>query len=235
VNIILIEDADLLSDQTLRLSGRRFEHVRDVHRAKPGDELRIGKVDGLMGTGRITALEANHVDLDFALGNSPPAPLGLTLFLALPRPKFLARILQTATSLGVKKIYLFNSYRVDKIYWSCNQLTELELRRACLLGLEQARDTILPEIHLRKLFKPFVEDEIGTLIHETNAFVAHPGADTLCPHSVESHVSLAVGPEGGFIDYELEKLTNVGFKAVRSLDRILKVETAVSSLIGRLK
>jgi 16S rRNA (uracil1498-N3)-methyltransferase len=235
VNIILFDEADLISDKKLRLKDRRFEHVRDILRAQVGDQLRIGKINGEMGNGLITSLEAEHVELEVELRDLPPAPVALTLFLALPRPKFLARVLQMVTSLGVKQVYLFNSYRVNKIYWSCAQLTPEQVRSACLLGLEQARDTILPQIHLRRLFKPFVEDELPTLIQNSEAIVAHPGASAMCPYNVQGQVSLAVGPEGGFIEYELEKLTNIGFKAAHSLERILKVETAVSSLIGRLK
>lgn len=234
MNLILLSEDDFVSPTSVRLSDRRFLHIRDIHRTKVGDTLRVGLVGGGIGQGGVVELTGEFVQLDVVFNTPPPQPLPLTLFLALPRPKFLAKILQTTTSLGVKQIYLFNSYRVEKIYWHCEQLQPEEIRRACLLGLEQARDTVLPQIHLRRLFKPFVEDELPGLIKDTQALLAHPTASAVCPRETRGQVSLAIGPEGGFIDYEVEKLTAAGFQPVHTFERILKVEAAVTSLIGRL-
>ena len=237
MNLILTTANDRIdahNDNLVRLSDRRFVHIRDIHRAKVGDELRLGEINGRMGTGIITALTQNHVDIEVTLTEEPPPPLNLKLFLALPRPKFLAKVLQTVTSLGVKELILFNSYRVDKVYWSCQQIKPEEMRQSCLLGLEQARDTVLPKIELRPLFKPFVEDEMASRIAGTEALLAHPAATTACPRGLTNPISLAIGPEGGFIDYEVRKLEEVGFQTVKLTPRILKVETAVATLIGRL-
>ena len=234
MNLILTTAEDMVGPRRARLTGRRFQHVNHIHRAKLGDELKVGEVDGRMGTGQIVLMEDGALELELTLTYEPPEPLPLTLFLALPRPKFLAKTLMTATSLGVKEIYLFNSYRVEKVYWSCKQIETQEMREACLLGLEQARDTKLPRIYLRPLFKPFVEDELPELIEGSEALLAHPIADKECPRGLKHRVSLAIGPEGGFIDYEVAKLEDAGFETVKLTPRILKVETAVATLIGRL-
>ena len=234
MNVILVSEADYCGPSTVRLEGRRLQHVTKVLRAGLGHELRVGLLGGALGTGRVVALDDEKAELEISLDIAPPAPLPLALFLALPRPKAIPRVLQMAANLGVKRIFLFNSYRVEKIYWSCQQLGADEMLRACVLGLEQARDTVLPEIKLCRLFKPFVEDELPELIKGTEALVAHPAAQTKCPFDSSRPVSLAIGPEGGFIDYELALLERAGFTPVRSVERILKVETAVASLIGRL-
>ena len=92
----------------------------------------------------------------------------------------------------------------------------------------------MPEIIMRKLFKPFVEDELGEIIAQTRPLVAHPGTDKSCPVNTNEPVSLAIGPEGGFIPYEVEKLNQLGFESVHLGPRILRVETAVPTLISRL-
>ena len=107
------------------------------------------------------------------LRNTPP-PLPLTLILAMPRPKMLRRTLQSISSLGVKQIYLINSARVEKSFWQTPFLGDEALQNELLLGLEQARDTVMPEIYQRKLFKPFVEDELSEIIGNSQAYVAHP-------------------------------------------------------------
>jgi RsmE family RNA methyltransferase len=103
-----------------------------------------------------------------------------------------------------------------------------------LLGLEQARDTIMPEVLLRPRFKPFVEDELPAKIINSLALIAHPGAEQPCPRSVQQHVTLAVGPEGGFIPYEVEKLASLGFLPVSLGERPLRVETVIPALLSRL-
>jgi RsmE family RNA methyltransferase len=146
----------------------------------------------------------------------------------------LKRILQSVSSLGIKNIYLINSYRVDKSFWGSPLLQPDNLAEQLLLGLEQARDTIMPKIHLRQRFKPFVEDELAGLIEDTTAYVAHPGSANNCPLGSQQPITLAIGPEGGFIPYEVEKLSECGFIPISLGERILRVETAVPVLIARL-
>jgi RsmE family RNA methyltransferase len=134
----------------------------------------------------------------------------------------------------VKKIILLNCFRVEKSFWQSPFLGEEATKEQLILGLEQARDTVLPEVLLRPLFKPFVEDELPALIKETLPLVAHPHATAQCPRDVKRTVTLAIGPEGGFIPYEIEKLIACGFSPVQMGERILSVETAVPALIARL-
>jgi RsmE family RNA methyltransferase len=136
--------------------------------------------------------------------------------------------------MGVKRIFLLNSYRVEKSFWQSPVLEPESIQRQLVLGLEQARDTILPEVFLRPLFKPFAEDELPELIKDTLPLIAHPTAQRPCPRDVRQPVTLAIGPEGGFIPYEVEKLILCGFHAVHLGERILNIETAVPYLISRL-
>ena len=95
-------------------------------------------------------------------------------------------------------------------------------------------DTRLPEVMLRPRFKPFVEDEVPALSSGSRALLAHPYARQPCPRRVQEPVTLAVGPEGGFIAYEVELLEAQGFEAVSLGARILRVEHAIPALLGRL-
>lgn len=229
MNLILLFDADFVGADRVRLTGRRLEHVMRVHRARVGDELVVGVAGGRIGRGRITGI-GDALEMHVTLERDPPPPLPLTLILALPRPKVLNRVLAGATSLGVKRIVLINAWRVEKSYWDSPRLSEENFRTQSILGLEQARDTILPSIETHRLFRPFVEQSAFDGLQ----LVAHPGAARACPRSVSGAVTLAVGPEGGFIEREIASLEARGFEAVTVGERILRVETAVPALIARL-
>ena len=234
MNLLLLEDGDFVAADRVLLSGRRLKHLHEVHRAEAGDRLRVGQLNGLMGSGRLLRLDAAEAELQIDLEQPAPAKLPLTLLLALPRPKMLRRVLQTVSAMGVPKLILLNSYRVEKSFWQTPFLEPAALREQLVLGLEQARDTVLPEVVIEKRFKPFVEDRLPALAAGSLGLVGHPGAYPPCPRAVERPVTLAIGPEGGWIPYEVEKLQEAGLQPVQLGERILRVETAVTALLARL-
>lgn len=234
MNLILLYASDFIDPHHVRLSDRRFQHMRSVHRAEVGERFRVGVLNGMIGQGDIIAFSDRHVELHVRFDQAPPKPLPLQLIMALPRPKMLKRTLETVATLGVKDLWLINSYRVDKSYWSTPILRADKTREHLLLGLEQAGDTRLPRVHLRKRFKPFVEDELPAIARDTRALVAHPYEARPCPAPGSEPTTLAIGPEGGFIAYEVEKLREAGLEAIHLGPRILRVETAVPVLLSRL-
>jgi 16S rRNA (uracil1498-N3)-methyltransferase len=235
MNIILLSPPDLITDNRACITNpRQLEHIRNIHGAVLGDQLKVGLIDGNQGTGIISQFDDDAIYLDLNLEQSPPSALPLTLVLGLPRPKMMRRILQTIATLGVKQLHLINSYRVEKSYWQTPFLRPDYIRDQLVLGLEQGVDTRLPQVHLHKRFKPFVEDELPAIIANTRALVAHPYTPNICPSQIDYSLTLAVGPEGGFIPYEIDLLEKCGFEAVHLGERIMRVETAVPYLLGRL-
>jgi RsmE family RNA methyltransferase len=174
------------------------------------------------------------MEMTVALTEDPPPPLPLRLILALPRPKVLNRIIAAATSMGIREIDLINAWRVEKAYWDSPRVSSENLRQQAILGLEQAGDTVLPTIRTHTLFKPFVRDELPPALAGNRALLAHPYATDDIPRGVQSTVVLAIGPEGGFIDRELDTFLEIGFEAVRLGPRVLRVETALACAVGRL-
>lgn len=234
MNLLLLEPGDCVEPGLARLSGRRLQHVQEVHRAVVGESLRVGLLNGLMGSGEIIALSEGALELRYQLDTPPPAKLPLTLVLALPRPKMLKRVLQTVAAMGVARLVLLHSYRVEKSFWATPWLEPEALREQLLLGLEQARDTVLPEITIERRFKPFVEDRLPGLSAGGLRLLAHPVAAGPCPVALTEPSTLVIGPEGGFIPYEVDLLAAQGFQAVHLGARILRVENAVPALLARL-
>ncbi|MCO7610266.1 MULTISPECIES: 16S rRNA (uracil(1498)-N(3))-methyltransferase [Pseudomonas] len=234
MNLLLLEEADFIAADRVVLHDRRLTHMQEVHRVAVGDSLRVGRIDGLMGNAQVLRLEAGEAELQVTLEQAPPAKLPLTLVLALPRPKMLRRVFQTVATMGVPRLVLVNSYRVEKSFWQTPFLEPEAIREQLILGLEQARDTVLPEVVIEKRFKPFVEDRLPALCADTLGLVGHPGQYPPCPRDVDRPVTLAIGPEGGWIPYEIDLLGKAGLQPVQLGERILRVETAVTALLARL-
>ena len=233
MNIILITRSDYIDDtNTIRITDRRFTHIKKIIRAEKGDVLKCGELGGLLGSAVVTDINEDHIDLNITLSEQPPEKLPVTVILALPRPLALKRILQSLTSLGVKKIFLIHAKRVEKSYWQSPVLSDSSINDQLILGLEQSRDTILPEIRLSRSFKRFVEDEMADAIAGTKALLAHPGPAGSFPNTSGKPVTIAIGPEGGFTEYEVEKLSGGGFETISLGVRILKTETAATAMVA---
>ncbi len=236
MNCILLFASDFIGSQKsiVLLSGRRKAHIDAVFRAAAGKEYKVGLLNGQLGIGRVVSCTMESIEMEIELSQEPPPVLPLTLIMALCRPKSLKKSIEVATSLGIKKIFIIESWRVEKSFWKSPLLEPERLFEHVILGLEQAKDTISPKIEFRNRFKPFVEDELPIISEGTNKLVAHPYDSVACPHQVSSAITLAIGPEGGFIPYEIELLKKQKFVPVSIGDRILRVEYAIPALIGRL-
>ncbi|MGP4844736.1 16S rRNA (uracil(1498)-N(3))-methyltransferase [Marinobacter sp. 1Y8] len=234
MNLGLLFDDDFIAPDRVRLTGRRREHLESVLKSSVGDTVPVGRVNDRIGTGIVESLSADAIELRVSFTEQPPAPLPLTLVLAMPRPKMFRRVLQTCAALGVKDIWLIHAYKVEKSFWQTPWLSDAHLRENLTLGLEQARDTLMPTVQIRKRFKPFAEDELPALMAGKQGLVAHPGMSKPCPTHLNGPTTLCIGPEGGFIPYEVDKLVEAGAEAVHLGPRILRVETAVPVLVSRL-
>ena len=234
MNLLILEKEDFTSATEVRISDRRHRHMLEVQNLKVGDSIRAGELNGLIGSARVVKIDTESVSLTVDLQKEPPKPLPATLLLALPRPKMLKRTFQTLAAMGVKEIYLINAYRVDKSYWSTPVLSDASIREHLILGLEQAGDTLLPTVHIRKRFKPFVEDELPSLAKGKRSLIAHPYNASLYPAPSDEETLITIGPEGGFIPYEVDLMQQQGLQAIHLGPRILRVETAVPALLSRL-
>jgi RsmE family RNA methyltransferase len=234
MNIVLLDaNQDCSSDIWSIEDQRQIKHLNQHLQLRAGDTLKVGVRDGQRYLTEVQSITAQQIMLRPIQTESVPNKLPVHLILALPRPKVLRRMIMDAVTLGVERISLIHSYRVDKSYWQSPFLQQLD--DYVTLGLEQAGDTIVPEIQLYKRFKPFVEDVLPTLITEQRpAYVAHPYAEQSMPHAIAHGCNLIVGPEGGFIPYEIELLKKNGCQAMSLGNRILRTETAVSNILGRL-
>jgi 16S rRNA (uracil1498-N3)-methyltransferase len=239
VNLLLLEPAEVERGEA-RVGGRRARHLLDVLHVQPGTVLRAGIVDGARGHATVLAAAQGSVRLRVDCNEPERGPDGDpddVLLLAVPRPKVLARILEHAAALGYRHIVLFRSWKVEKSHLGSRVLRPEVQREHLLLGLEQGQRTHLPRVQFFARFRPFVEDRLQDLPLPAHRFCAHPAAATATAElrlSPGAPFALALGPDGGFLPYEVDQLAARGFLPVRLGSAPLRTESALSALHGQL-
>jgi len=243
MNLILLDPNEINADGTVHLDDRRSRHIIEILGSQPGDRLQAGIVNGPVGSAEIISIKKQKktatVVLRFSAEGLMPQTPFCDLIVALPRPIMLKRILAQAAELGVRKIFLINANRVEKSFFEANILKDEKYRQFLLHGLEQAKDTLLPEVSIHKRFRPFVEDFIPTIATTySKMLVAHPetgaGLKQAAGNQISGRTLLAVGPEGGWVDFEIDRFIEQGFVPISMGSRVLKVETAVVALLSQL-
>ena len=232
MNIILLEQADWLSHDQVALNDRRFIHLRDILKTDIGAMVKVGMLNGDVGTGEVTSIDNYGARLRVTLDQAPPPRHPNDILLSLPRPKMLRRVLRTVAEMGVNTLHLVNSARVEKSYWQSPLLEPERIDAALRAGLERSADTRLPSVHQHPLFRPFVEDLLPDLMRNRGCWIAHPGA----AHSLADQASggiVMLGPEGGFVPFEVELAQAQGARPVHIGARILSVDTAVTAALSQ--
>jgi RsmE family RNA methyltransferase len=232
VNLLLLDREELRSDGTCAVSDRRAHHLRTVLGVEVGSTVRAGIVGGSLGTAEVLATDGD-VSLRFTASGVIPAPAPVELVLAIPRPKVITRTIEIAASFAVGRIELTNAWRVDKSYLGSPRLEPGALALAARFGAEQGATTHIPEIRVHERLMGLLDTRFAA--PAGLRLLAHPGAPPIesAVSSVQPTV-LAIGPEGGWIERELDTFIARGFVPVSIGAPILRVEAAVASALGQL-
>ena len=251
MNRILFERNEIV-DGVATFGGARAEHVLGVLHGEVGQTLKTGEINGGIGTGEILEIVRGasgaeaQVRVRVRHEEESLRPWA-DIILAPPRPRVMKRLLPQLAAMGVGRIVLVGAKKVEKDFWGATLLKEENYRPLLVDGLMQSGTSILPELVCRRAFRRFVADELDAMFPTARRIVAHPycGGGTTETNgtsgtglSHESHSSqsllLAVGPEGGWTDDEVELLEGKGFARYSLGPRILRTDTATIALLAQL-
>ena len=238
MNLLLVDPRELDDRGEAILTGRRATHIRGVLGAAPGQRLRAGIVGGPIGDAEVIDVADGAIRIRFEAAGAPPSPLPIDLVLAVPRPKVLSRVLQAVAAVAVRRVDLVNAWRVDKSYFGSNRLEPERIHEDLLLGAEQGETTHLPAVDVHPRLMSYLDEQHPGTSTQQRKLIAHArgGMDleVAFPPGSRSPVVLAIGPEGGWIDREVDTFAARGFAVVRLGAAILRVETAVTSALAQL-
>jgi 16S rRNA (uracil1498-N3)-methyltransferase len=251
LNLLILEPHEVTASGDVTLDDARATHVRRVLNATIGQQVRVGILNGPLGVGTLTSTDSSRVSMRCELQPAPPPRPRVDLLLALPRPKVMNRLWAQLSAMGVGRIVLTNAEKVERPYFDTHVLDEAHYRPLLIEGLQQAKDTHLPTVSIHRQFRKLVEAELDGLCPDAvrlvaDAMQASPDASAFSPmqaspdasafppmpFSPDARVLLAVGPEGGWNDFELELLQAHRFTTVSMGARTLRSDTACIALLA---
>ncbi len=239
MNLIMIQSSELDAGNRAVLSGARARHIRQVLKANAGQPLRIGLLNGPLGTGTVASEAGGEIVLSCKFEEGLPPPPKIDLILSMPRPKVMKRLWAQLAAIGVGRIVVLRSEKVERYYFDSHVLEPGFYNGLLIEGLQQARCTHLPEVLVRPLFKPFIEDQLPGMFSSHWKLLADPSGETTLgeifqPLEKPARAVLAVGAEGGWTPYEIDRFKEAGFGVFRMGRRILRTDTATIGLLSML-
>ena len=104
---------------------------------------------------------------------------------------------------------------------------------ALLAGMERASDTVVPRVHQHRSFRPFVEDQLTAICAGRPCWMAQMGVSLALRDTPRGDAVVMVGPEGGFVPFELELAQAVIAQPVHLGSRTLSVDTALTTALAQ--
>ena len=236
MNIILLQDQDFIDNSEIAIiNDKRLIHIQKVLDPAIGQSLKVGLLNGNCGHGIVISINEQAVTLQVVLNQPPPKRHTFDIALALPRPKMLRRILRTIAEYGVENLYLINSARVEKSYWQSPLLHPDKIQNALMAGMERSKDTVMPTVHLHQRFRPFVEDRLPDLCESRLCWITDMGASQSAAEiDIASKPAVVlIGPEGGFVPFEVQLATSTIAQPIHLGTRVLSVDTAVTTVLAQ--
>lgn len=233
MNRILFEK-DEISGGVARCGGVRAEHILKVLHGEVGQRLKTGEVDGKVGSGKIISILPGG-EVEIAVSHDEEGlPSWVDVIMAPPRPRVMKRLLPQMAALGVGRIVLVGAKKVEKDFWGATLLKEENFRPLLIDGLMQSGTSELPILETRRNFRRFLVEELDALFPTRNRVVAHPYGAHAAAESASGRLLLAIGPEGGWTDEEVELMESCGFSRYSLGGRILRTDTATVALLSKL-
>src|SRR5262245_20614855 len=220
------------SNELVRLSGEEAHHLARVRRVRRGELVQIFDGSGIEATAMVRDITKDIVSLAIQERRqvNRELPFRLTLACSPAKGERLRWLVEKATELGVTQFIPLLTQRSSE---QARSVRAEKMKRWVIEGAKQCGRNILMELSEPIGWANFLDgfDWAPTRL------VAHPSggplATVLCLSPLRETV-LAVGPEGGFTDEELQVATARGWKLVSLGRRILRVETAAIALVSRV-
>lgn len=231
---------EAVEETRITVTGPDVNHIKNVLRMRPGEEVLITTKDGEDFLCRIASVEEKAVEAQIlSRQEGKELPLDLYLFQGLPKGDKMELIIQKAVELGVYKVIpVMTQNTVVKLDQKKEQAKLRRWQAVSESAAKQSKRSRIPEIggvasfsealrqasFLDRIWIPYERaDGMETLKKELEAIGS----------GVRS-IGIFIGPEGGFQEKEVEEAEKAGACAISLGKRILRTETAGMAVLSLL-
>lgn len=228
-----------INGENAYIEGSDVNHIANVLRMKPGEELLISVKGDWDYLCKIVDIETDRVNLKVLESmEQRELPVNITLLQGIPKSDKLEMIIQKAVELGVSEIIPVKTKRVvvkieeKKLSAKLNRWNAIAESAA-----KQSKRSIIP-----KILEPQSIDNALEIVKDFDVkLIPYENADSidktrriLDNMDKTGNVSVFIGPEGGFEEDEVKKAIDLGFEVITLGKRILRTETAGLALLSNI-
>lgn len=236
MNLLLLQR----KTSSLRLDKKdsRTVHLREVLRVKDGDEIDLAVRNGPRGKG-VVELQGDG-DLQLRIEWQPqhaPDYYPISLIVAISRPQTCRKILDQATSLGVRSFSFFEADKGESSYRQSTLWSSEEWKEKIEQGVAQAFVSYAPNCDLYESLEQALKANENSSGGFSRIALDNYEADaslTASSKGVDESACLCVGPERGWSERERNLLRQSNYRLHHLGPRVLRVETAVIAALGLL-
>lgn len=228
-----------INGENAYIEGSDVNHIANVLRMKPGEELLISVKGDWDYLCKIVDIETDRVNLKVLESmEQRELPVNITLLQGIPKSDKLEMIIQKAVELGVSEIIPVKTKRVvvkideKKVDTKVNRWNAIAESAA-----KQSKRSIIP-----KVYEPMSIDNALEIVKDFGVkLIPYENADgidktrkILDNMDKTKNIAVFIGPEGGFEESEVEMIKNSGFEVITLGKRILRTETAGLALLSNI-
>ena len=232
-------EEEQVNGENAYIEGSDVNHIANVLRMKPGEELLISVKEDWDYLCKIVDIETDRVNLKVLESmEQRELPVNITLLQGIPKSDKLEMIIQKAVELGVSEIIPVKTKRVvvkideKKVDTKVNRWNAIAESAA-----KQSKRSIIPKVHEPMSIDnalEIVKDFGVKLIPYENADGIDKTRKILDNMDKTKNIAVFIGPEGGFEESEVERIKNSGFEVITLGKRILRTETAGLALLSNI-
>ena len=228
-----------INGENAYIEGSDVNHIANVLRMKPGEELLISVKEDWDYLCKIVDIETDRVNLKVLESmEQRELPVNIILLQGIPKSDKLEMIIQKAVELGVSEIIPVKTKRVvvkideKKVDTKVNRWNAIAESAA-----KQSKRSIIP-----KVYEPMSIDNALEIVKDFGVkLIPYENADgidktrkILDNMDKTKNIAVFIGPEGGFEESEVERIKNSGFEVITLGKRILRTETAGLALLSNI-
>ncbi|MCW8922073.1 MAG: 16S rRNA (uracil(1498)-N(3))-methyltransferase [Gammaproteobacteria bacterium] len=230
--IRLYHSSSLEVGQTIDLERNPSHHLIRVLRAKKGSHVLLFNGDGHEYLAELLDENAKHCLLKIKQASliNNESPLKISLYQGISRSDRMDSCIQKSIELGVQSITPVVCQRTTINLKGARAEKKLRhWQQVTISACEQSGRCIIPEIKSAVNFVQAIAS-----IKSGQKLILNPEANNSITTLAkpEKHISILIGPEGGFSQEEIKQATDCGFTPISLGPRILRTETAGPACIA---